>query len=156
MRRRKYLAVALILSGAMAFSAGCGNTKKGTENTAKQDSAGEDSDESTKEQGDAENAYDDVLNFKAEDYVKLGDYKNLKVQYPVPEVLEEDVEYAIQELQEENKEYREITDRPSKEGDSVNIDYTGVMDGEEFEGGSDTDYELVLGSEIFWRTLKTV
>ena len=149
MRRRKYLAVVLILSGAMAFSAGCGNTKKGTENTAKQDSAGEDSDESTKEQGDAENAYDDVLNFKAEDYVKLGDYKNLKVQYPVPEVLEEDVEYAIQELQEENKEYREITDRPSKEGDSVNIDYTGVMDGEEFEGGSDTDYELVLGSGDF-------
>ena len=137
MRRRKYLAVVLILSGAMAFSAGCGNTKKGTENTAKQDSAGEDSDESTKEQGDAENAYDDVLNFKAEDYVKLGDYKNLKVQYPVPEVLEE------------NKEYREITDRPSKEGDSVNIDYTGVMDGEEFEGGSDTDYELVLGSGDF-------
>lgn len=158
MRRKKYFAIALVLSGAMAFSAGCGSTKKeaesSVENKADQDIAGEDSGESAGDAAEAggaetENNHEDALNFKAEDYVKLGEYKNLKVQYPVPEVLEEDVEYAIQELQDENKEYREITDRPSKEGDSVNIDYTGTLDGEEFEGGSDTDYELVLGSGDF-------
>lgn len=158
MRRKKYFAIALVLSGAMVFSAGCGSTKKeaesSVENKADQDTAGEDSGESAGDAAEAggaetENNHEDALNFKAEDYVKLGEYKNLKVQYPVPEVLEEDVEYAIQELQDENKEYREITDRPSKEGDSVNIDYTGTLDGEEFEGGSDTDYELVLGSGDF-------
>ena len=31
----------------------------------------------------------------------------------------------------------------------VNIDYTGTIDGEEFEGGSDTGYDLELGSEDF-------
>ncbi len=158
MRRKKYFAIALVLSGAMVFSAGCGSTKKEAESfvedKADQDAAGEDSGESAGDAAEAggaetENNHEDALNFKAEDYVKLGEYKNLKVQYPVPEVLEEDVEYAIQELQDENKEYREITDRPSKEGDSVNIDYTGTLDGEEFEGGSDTDYELVLGSGDF-------
>lgn len=158
MRRKKYFAIALVLSGAMVFSAGCGNTKKEAESSvedkADQDAAGEDSEESAGDAGETsgaetENNHEDALNFKAEDYVKLGEYKNLKVQYPVPEVLEEDVEYAVQELQDENKEYREITDRPAKEGDSVNIDYTGTLDGEEFEGGSDTDYELVLGSGDF-------
>lgn len=155
MRRKKYLAAVLILSGVMAFSAGCGNEKKeekSVEDTADQDTAGEDSEENSGDQGEAGetgNNHENALNFKSEDYVKLGEYKKLKVQYPVPEVLEEDVEYAVQELQDENKEYREITDRPAKEGDSVNIDYTGVMDGEEFEGGSDTDYELVLGSGDF-------
>lgn len=146
MKRKKYLAIAFVLSGVMAFSAGCGNNQKeeakSAEDTAVQDTAGEGEEET-------ENTYENALNFKAEDYVKLGEYKNLKIQYPVPEVYEEDVEYAIQELQDENTEYREITDRPSQEGDSVNIDYTGTMDGEEFEGGSDTDYELVLGSGDF-------
>jgi trigger factor len=156
MRRKKYLAIALVLSGVMVFSAGCGNNKKeeakSVEDTADQDTAGGDSGESGQQEAGetgSENNHEDALNFKSEDYVKLGEYKNLKVQYPVPEVFEEDVEYAIQELQDENTEYQEITDRPSQEGDSVNIDYTGTMDGEEFEGGSDKDYELVLGSGDF-------
>lgn len=155
MKKRKYLATVLVLSGIMAF-AGCGNEKKNE--AANQDAAAEDnaSDEDTSDgssDGDTDtsnaSSHENALDFKVEDYVKLGEYKNLKVQYPIPEVLEEDVQFAIEELQEENKEYKEITDRAAQEGDSVNIDFTGVVDGEAFDGGSATDYELVLGSGDF-------
>ncbi len=142
MKKRKYLIMVLLLSGIMVF-AGCGNEKKNQSADTSDASSNEDADTS-----DA-SSHENALDFNVEDYVKLGEYKNLKVQYPIPEVVEEDVEYSIEELKEENTEYKEIKDRPSKEGDSVNIDYTGVIDGETFDGGSDTDYELVLGSGEF-------
>ena len=39
--------------------------------------------------------------------------------------------------------------REAQEGDTVNIDYVGRIDGEEFEGGSDTGADLLLGSGQF-------
>lgn len=89
------------------------------------------------------------LEYKVEDYVKLGEYKDLEINYVVPQVTSEDMEMQIQELVDENVEYTEITDRPAQEGDSVNIDYIGTVDGAEFEGGSDTNFDLVLGSGEF-------
>ncbi len=35
------------------------------------------------------------------------------------------------------------------EGDTVNIDYVGYLDGEAFDGGSDAGYDLILGSDTF-------
>ena len=40
-------------------------------------------------------------------------------------------------------------EREAKEGDTVNIDFTGVRDGKEFEGGSAKSFDLVLGSKRF-------
>lgn len=57
-----------------------------------------------------------------------------------------------EEIQNElyaNADFTEVTDRGAKNGDTVNIDYTGTIDGEEFEGGSDSDYDLELGSDTF-------
>ncbi len=145
MKRRKYLAAALLLSGVMAFS-GCGNEKKENAKEAKDTNEEAVLDEINEEGG---SSHENALDFEVGDYVKLGDYKKLKVQYPIPEVTQEDVDFAIQELQEEHTEYKEITDRPAQNGDTVNIDYTGVLDGEAFDGGSDTDYEFVLGEGEF-------
>ena len=145
MKRRKYLAAALLLSGVMAFT-GCGNEKKENAKDAK-DTNGEAVLDEINEEGGS--SHENALDFEVGDYVKLGDYKKLKVQYPIPEVTQEDVDFAIQELQEEHTEYKEITDRPAQNGDTVNIDYTGVLDGEAFDGGSDTDYEFGLGEGEF-------
>ena len=140
MKRRKYVLAVLMLAGTMALG-GCADNKK----------SGKDNGDKTAKENvvEGEQIKEGELDFKVEDYVTLGEYKGLSVEYPVPEVLEEDVEYAVQELLEENTEYKEIKDRPAKEGDSVNIDYTGVVDGEAFDGGSDSDYDLVLGSGDF-------
>ena len=130
MKKRNYI-LTVILAAAVLVT-GCGEkSDKKAESAADQNSTG------------------DVLDFDAEEYVKLGDYKGLDVTYPsVQEITDQDVEQYIQEQLEENIEYKEV-DRASKEGDTVNIDYTGTINGEEFEGGSDTEYDLELGSQDF-------
>ena len=42
-----------------------------------------------------------------------------------------------------------MTDRGAQMGDTVYIDYTGTIDGAEFEGGSEEDCELTLGTGTF-------
>lgn len=145
MKKRRYLAALLLLLGMAVFT-GCGNSKKNQEDSASRKTE----DEKTEESDDAgETAGEDVLDFKAEDYVKLGEYKGLNVKYPIPEVSGDDVEFSIQQLVEENTEYKEIKDRAAQEGDSVNIDFTGVIDGEAFDGGTGEDFDLVIGSGEF-------
>ena len=43
----------------------------------------------------------------------------------------------------------EVTDGTVETGDTVNIDYTGYIDGETFEGGSATGADLTIGSNSF-------
>ena len=43
----------------------------------------------------------------------------------------------------------EVTDRVAQEGDVVNIDYEGTVDGVAFTGGTTEDYDLELGSNTF-------
>lgn len=43
----------------------------------------------------------------------------------------------------------EPVDRAAKDGDVVNIDYVGTLDGVEFEGGTAEAYDLMLGSGTF-------
>lgn len=83
-------------------------------------------------------------------YVTLGDYKNLYVDRVVTTVTDEDVKAEIEANLSYDAEYTEITDRGAKKGDVVSIDYTGTIDGEEFEGGSATEYEMELGSDSFF------
>ena len=50
------------------------------------------------------------FDYKVSDYVTLGEYKNLSVQYPVPTVSDEDIEMSIEDLISENTEYHEISE----------------------------------------------
>ena len=127
MKKRNYILAAVALTMAVMLT-GCGGKKDaGSTGVA---------------------AEEEALNVKVQDYVTLGDYKGLEVTYPsVQEVTDEEVEEYIQEQLEEYTEYQEVEDRAAQEGDSVNIDYTGTVDGEEID--SDTGYDLILGSEDF-------
>ena len=84
------------------------------------------------------------------DYVSVAKYKGLEIAaVEEKEVTDEDVEdYIETELNADAAEV-EITDRAAEDGDWVNIDYTGSVDGEEFDGGSSEDYGLELGSGTF-------
>lgn len=79
----------------------------------------------------------------------MGEYKGINVQYPTPSVTDEDIEMAVSDLIDENIEYVEITDRGAQNGDFVNLDFKGTVDGEEFDGGSAEGYELTLGAGDF-------
>lgn len=80
-----------------------------------------------------------------DDYVTLGEYKGLEVSKIKSEVTDDLLEEEISYILEENAEYKDITDRGAQEGDSVNIDYEGTIDGETFEDGSAEDFDLVIG-----------
>lgn len=80
--------------------------------------------------------------------VTLGDYKAVKVEKTVAEVTEDDVKAEIERARERNARFIDITDRPAKLDDEVNIDYAGFDGDNQFEGGTAQGYNLVLGSEI--------
>lgn len=88
-------------------------------------------------------------------YVKLGEYKGLSVDMITTQVTDEDIEYEIQTALEENAEYNDITDRGIQEGDNVNIDFTGTIDGESFDGGDAEDFELIVGEGYMLEEFET-
>ncbi|WP_044567397.1 trigger factor [Anaerococcus provencensis] len=79
----------------------------------------------------------------------LGSYDNLIIEEVEAEVTDADIENELKKQQEENARLIPVEDREAKEGDTVNIDFDGYLDGERFEGGKAEDYDLVLGSKTF-------
>lgn len=93
------------------------------------------------------------ITFKVEVETKphpvLGNYDELVIEEVSEEVTDEDIEVELNHQLEENARLIEVTDRPVKENDKVNIDFDGYLDGERFEGGKAEDYDLVIGSNTF-------
>lgn len=82
-------------------------------------------------------------------YVKLGDYKGIEYTLDIAEVTEDDIQNKLDSFLDGLKTKEEITDRAVQDGDIVNIDYVGTMNGEEFDGGSAEGYDLTIGSNSF-------
>ena len=97
---------------------------------------------------DVKNDSFDYLTANISDYIVLGEYKGLQIDM-TPECSEDDIDDAITELLYENMIVNEITDRAAQNGDSVNIDFAGYLDGVQFDGGTAEGYSLVLGSNSF-------
>ena len=88
--------------------------------------------------------------YKASDYCTIKEYKNLKFSEKDISASDEDVQKEIDSLIEGATELKEIDeDREIKESDVVNIDFTGYLNDEAFEGGSGTGYDLEIGSGNF-------
>jgi len=81
--------------------------------------------------------------------VKLGKYKGISLEKTEVKVTDKDVEEELNHMAEHNSRMVTVTDRAAKDGDVAVIDYTGTVDGIEFEGGKAENYELTLGSNTF-------
>jgi len=80
--------------------------------------------------------------------VTLGDYKKLKGKKQVAKVEAKDVDEIIERMRTGMAEKKDVK-REAKDGDEVTIDFVGKKDGVAFDGGTGTDYNLVLGSNTF-------
>ena len=80
--------------------------------------------------------------------VELGQYKGVEIQREDRTVTDEEVQSAIDSRLEANPDWVAV-ERPAENGDTVNIDFVGIRDGEAFEGGTGENYDLVLGSGSF-------
>lgn len=91
--------------------------------------------------------------FTAEVYikpeVKIEGYKGLTCKKYDTLVSDDEVEAEIKNDLSKNARIIDITDRPVEDGDIVTIDFKGFMDGEAFEGGEASDYDLEIGSHSF-------
>jgi trigger factor len=80
--------------------------------------------------------------------VKLADFLKLKAKKANIEVDDNDVNEVVENLRKSSAEKKPVK-RPAKNGDEVIIDFSGLIDGQEFAGGQANDYALVLGSNSF-------
>ena len=127
---KKNVRLILCCAAAVLLAAGCGKKSDTTETTT------------TATEADAEIA-------DKGEVTKLGDYKGMEVTKEDTTVTDEELEDRIQNILAANPEIIEITDRPAQNGDTVNIDYVGMKDGEAFDGGTAEGYDLELGSGAF-------
>ena len=118
--RKRMISVSLISAFILIFFSGCGSAEK-------------------------TGSLDSVDPAK---YLTLGEYKGLTVEGRDTTVSDGDVERSIQSILEENGGLEEVTGRPAKMGDTVNIDYIGEKDGVAFDGGTGNK-DLKLGSGEF-------
>lgn len=118
-----------------------------TEETAKTDDAEETESDNTEDTSeDTPTTAELMAGINVEKCVTLGDYKGVTVEKTIQSVTDEDVQ---NEIDNALANYPVEVDQAAKEGDTVNIDYVGKIDGEEFDGGSDQGADLKLGSGKF-------
>ena len=69
----------------------------------------------------------------------------IKIEKPVVNVNDEDLEAMIQKLREQRKEWSEVS-RTAGKGDQVMVDFEGRIAGELFEGGAGKDMAVEIGA----------
>ena len=81
--------------------------------------------------------------------VELGNYKGLKAVKFVHKVTDEEIDNRIQRDVEKATTMADVTDRAVENGDTVNLNYAGTVDGVAFEGGTAENQTLEIGSGHF-------
>ncbi len=81
--------------------------------------------------------------------VTIGEYKGIEAEKPAVEVTDMDIDTEIERVRYQNARIETITNRPVINGDTVNLDYRGTLDGVAFDGGTAENYELKIGSKSF-------
>lgn len=92
-----------------------------------------------------------IKDVSALDYVELCDYKNITVSRSELEPSDEEVQSYIQQILDKYPALNTETTAKIKNGDLVNIDYVGSIDGVEFQGGSTNGggTQLEIGSGTY-------
>ena len=81
--------------------------------------------------------------------VKLGQYKGVETTRMLRTVSSEEIDARIAGEQKRVARSVEVTDRSVENGDQVNLDYSGSVDGVKFDGGTAKGQTLVIGSGNF-------
>lgn len=90
--------------------------------------------------------------YKALDYVELGEYTGLEVEQveEKKELTEDEKEEAVRGALEEYAEEEDITDRAAQNGDYLSITYTCKLNGELVDETGDEPVEIELGTYTYF------
>ena len=114
-------------AAALVLASGCGQKQEEETTAAQEDTSGRE---------------------ELTGHVELGQYKGIEIEAADRTVTDEEVQDAVQSRLEANPDLVEV-DRPAENGDTVNIDFVGLLDGVAFDGGTGENYDLELGSGSF-------
>ena len=85
----------------------------------------------------------------ASDYVALGNYIGIEASAAEPVVEDDTVDTYIYNYVWPQISAEEVAEGAVMKGDTVKIDFVGYLNGETFEGGSGSDYDLTIGAHQF-------
>lgn len=86
-----------------------------------------------------------VTRFETYPSIAMPDFTAVSVEKVTADIKDSDVDDMIQRLREMRKTYV-VVDKTAANGDMVNLDFSGSIDGVKFDGGSAENVPLVLGS----------
>ena len=81
--------------------------------------------------------------------VELGQYKGIEVAAQNRKVTAKDVQIRLENEQKRQVRKTDVTDRAVKDGDEIDLNFDGYVDGEQFKGGKAEGYTLTIGSHTF-------
>lgn len=152
--RRKNMMTALICAVCLAAAPTAAIAQETEAVTEAVSEAAEEATEAGSEEGTEAETEEEPLvrpQYRALDYVTLGEYKGLNIQVNPVSVSEEeiDAETASSMQMYGDAVYETVTEGEVQSGDTANIDYEGKLDGEAFDGGTSKGYDLEIGSGTF-------
>lgn len=77
--------------------------------------------------------------------VQIQGLSEMEIERQTADVSDDDVDVMIENLQKQRQTF-EPKDGELEDGDQAIFDFEGTIDGEKFEGGSASDYTLIIGS----------
>ncbi|EJF81840.1 trigger factor [Bartonella doshiae] len=79
---------------------------------------------------------------------EIKDFEHIEIVREIASVPDPEIDQQVERLLSSTRSYT-LKDGPSESGDRVTIDYLGKLEGVPFEGGTDNDAQLILGSKQF-------
>ncbi len=76
--------------------------------------------------------------------IKVGDVASATIDRPQVEVTDADIDRTLDVLRRQRATYHP-TQEAAQEGDRLKVDFTGTLDGVEFQGGQAKDFDIALG-----------
>lgn len=77
--------------------------------------------------------------------IEVQGLSDIEVECQVATVSDTDVDEMVENLRKQRQTY-EVADKALEDNDQALFDFEGSIDGEKFEGGTATDYTLIIGS----------
>jgi trigger factor len=80
--------------------------------------------------------------------ITLGDFKTIKLERPIAAVTDAEIDQVAQTIAEQNRPFTAKAEGAEK-GDRVTLSFRGTIDGQPFNGGTQENLPIVLGSGRF-------
>ncbi|TXI17155.1 MAG: trigger factor [Nitrosomonas sp.] len=98
--------------------------------------------------GSNEAFYSFSATFEIYPEIVIGDLSQRNIEKPNVKIVDADIDKTLNMIRKQRAKYEPVS-RPTKKNDRVRIDYTGTIDGADFEGGAASDVQLIIGDGKF-------